>query len=159
MVFSQDIQGSKFSSRTAMSHTLNAKILATIIYRTYFLLQWNLSNATIHGPKHYGCFVQVVSVSSNLTRTAAQQCGRIMQENIHCAYVLASMWKARVYDRSPAFSHISHEDGDWEAFLEIVKYFLTSVVTVGSEITTAQCLLGRSHVVAIRIRQVVAIGR
>ena len=35
--------------------------------------------------------MQVVSVSSNLTRTAAQQCGRITQVNIHCACILANV--------------------------------------------------------------------
>ena len=35
--------------------------------------------------------MQVVSVSSNLTRTAAQQCGRITLVNIHCTCVLANV--------------------------------------------------------------------
>ena len=85
--------------------------------------------------------MQVVSVSSNLTRAAAQQCGHITQVNIHCGCVLAnvttlninpSMSKARAYDRSPAFYKISHEDGSRESFLEIVMYFLTSAVAIGS---------------------------
>ena len=35
--------------------------------------------------------MQVVLASSNLTRTATQQCGRITQVNIHCACVLANV--------------------------------------------------------------------
>ena len=72
--------------------------------------------------------MQVVSVSSNLTKTVMQQCGRIMQVNIHCACVLANVTTPNINQAhgrlgrtgSPASLQISHKDGGRESFLEII---------------------------------------